>query len=104
MKHAVITKSICFFKKYILTKKTVNLLLLFILAYSLGAAAGSVEKHFSSAASSSSFPEEESAAVSAEGSWGLCFEDRGQQPVGRAGIEERGQYVAKVADGTNEKV
>lgn len=104
MKHAVITKSICFFKKYILTKKTVNLLLLFILAYALGAAAGSVEKHFSSAAFSSSFPEEESAAVSAEGNWGLSFQEDGQPPVGNADFEELAQYDAYYAEDTDEKV
>ena len=104
MKHAVILKSICFFKKYILTKKTVNLLLLFILAYSLGAAAGSVKKHFSSAASSSSFPEEKSAAVSAEGNWGLSFQEDGQPPVGNADFEELAQYDAYYAEDTDEKV
>lgn len=104
MKHAVISKSICFLKKYILTRKTVNLLLLFILSYALGAAAASAEKHFRSAGTSPAFPAEDAAAVSAEGNWGLSFQDEGETPVGSADFDELAQYDAYYADDTEEKV
>ena len=104
MKHAVISKSICFLKKYILTRKTINLLLLFILSYALGAAAASAEKHFRSAGTSPAFPAEDAAAVSAEGNWGLSFQDEGETPVGSADFDELAQYDAYYADDTEEKV
>lgn len=104
MKHDLIRKSISFIKNFTLAKKTVNILLLFILSYALGAAAGSAEKHFRAAGASYEFPDEESAAVSAEGNWGLSFQEEGQTPVGNADFEELAEYDAYYADDTEEKV
>ena len=104
MKHTMFRKSVSFIRNHILTKKTSNILLLFILAYALGAAAGSAEKHFRAAGASSEFPTEESAPVSAEGNWGLSFQEEGQTPVGNADFEELAEYDAYYADDTDEKV
>ena len=104
MKHDLIRKSISFIRNFTLAKKTVNILLLFILSYALGAAAGSAEKHFRAAGASYEFPDEESAAVSAEGNWGLSFQEEGQTPVGNADFEELAEYDAYYADDTEEKV
>ena len=104
MKHTMFRKSVSFIRNHILTKKTANILLLFILAYALGAAAGSAEKHFRAAGASSEFPTEESAPVSAEGNWGLSFQEEGQTPVGNADFEELAKYDAYYADDTDEKV
>ncbi len=104
MKHTMFRKSVSFIRNHILTKKTANILLLFILAYALGTAAGSAEKHFRAAGASSEFPTEESAPVSAEGNWGLSFQEEGQTPVGNADFEELAKYDAYYADDTDEKV
>lgn len=104
MKHTMFRKSVSFIRNHILTKKTANILLLFILAYALGAAAGSAKKHFRAAGASSEFPTEESAPVSAEGNWGLSFQEEGQTPVGNADFEELAKYDAYYADDTDEKV
>lgn len=104
MKHDLIRKSISFIRNFTLAKKTVNILLLFILSYALGAAAGSAEKHFRAAGASYEFPDEESSAVSAEGNWGLSFQEEGQTPVGNADFEELAEYDAYYADDTEEKV
>lgn len=104
MKHTMFRKSVSFIRNHILMKKTANILLLFILAYALGAAAGSAEKHFRAAGASSEFPIEESAPVSAEGNWGLSFQEEGQTPVGNADFEELAKYDAYYADDTDEKV
>lgn len=104
MKHDLIRKSISFIRNFTLAKKTVNILLLFILSYALGAAAGSAEKHFRAAGASYEFPDEESAAVSAEGNWGLSFQEEGQTPVGNADFEELAEHDAYYADDTEEKV
>ena len=104
MRHTMFRKSVSFIRNHILTKKTANILLFFILAYALGAAAGSAEKHFRAAGASSEFPIEESAPVSAEGNWGLSFQEEGQTPVGNADFEELAKYDAYYADDTDEKV
>lgn len=48
--------------------------------------------------------QEKSQTVSAEGNWGLSFQQEGQTPVGNATIQELAQYDAWYAQDTTEKV
>ena len=103
----------------LLNRKTYSMIVLFAAAYVLGSAAGLLTAHFQSEGSSSSVilfrksesvsdrsaaDSSESVPTSAEGNWGLSFQEDGQPPVANATFEELAQYDAYYAEDTDEKV
>lgn len=85
-----------FFSKFSRFRKPAALLCLFLAAY----LAGTGVRHFTlhrQAASSKTI-------LSAEGNWGLSFQQEGSAPVGNASPEELKQYNAAFVDTTQEKV
>lgn len=81
-------KSICF------RRRTGKLFFLFAAAFLLGNAAAWTKEQFSPQA----------AAASAEGNWGLSFQEEGKPPVANATAEELKKYDAYYAEDTDEKV
>ena len=67
---------------------------IFIMAFLLGQGIARAEEHF--------FPK--AVATSAEGSWGLSFQEDGKPPAANATYEELEQYNAYYAENTDEKV
>lgn len=104
MKHTLISKLITLKRNIIPAKKSICILLLLILSYVLGTAAGSAEKHFRAAGLSPGLPERKNVSASAEGNWGLSFQEEGKTPVGNADSQELARYDAYYADDTDEKV
>lgn len=103
----------------LLNRKTYSMIVLFAAAYVLGSGAGLLTAHFQSEGSSSSVSlfrksesvsehsaadSAESVPTSAEGNWGLSFQEDGQPPVANATFEELAQYDAYYAQDTDEKV
>ncbi|KAA8501819.1 delta-lactam-biosynthetic de-N-acetylase [Mediterraneibacter catenae] len=90
--------------------KLFSFLLLFTGAYLFGTGAAFLSEHFHSDHSShyndSSQDVSQSGAVpvSADGNWGLSFQEDGQLPTGNATMEELAQYDAYYAQDTDEKV
>lgn len=78
-------------------KKTFGLCLLFAAAFFLG---GIIGKLTSPSAAEETIP----TAASAEGNWGLSFQEDGKTPIGNATMEELKQYDAYYAQDTEEKV
>lgn len=74
--------------------RTGKLLLLFAAAFFLGQSAARVKEHFSPSV----------VATSAEGNWGLSFQEEGKPPVANATAEELRKYDAYYANDTDEKV
>lgn len=68
--------------------------ILFIAAYALG--------HFGAMAANHFYPR--AAAASADGNWGLSFQQEGEPPVANASAEELAGYNACYAEMTDEKV
>lgn len=81
-------------KKKALLKNTARLALLFAAAFLAGRAAGRAQDYFTPQA----------VATSAEGNWGLSFQDEGQPPVANATAEELKQFDAYYSGNTDEKV
>ena len=81
-------------KKKQLLKSSAKLVLLFAAAFIAGRAAGRAQDYFSPQA----------VTTSAEGNWGLSFQDEGQPPVANATAEELKQYDAYYSGNTDEKV
>ena len=80
--------------------KAILTTVLFTCAYLLGAGAGIFLGHHTSGFKDSS----DIIPVSAEGNWGLSFQEEGQPPVGNATFDELAQYDAYYAEDTDEKV
>lgn len=81
-------------KARIFRRRTGKLFLLFVTAFLLGNAAAWTKEHVSPQA----------AATSAEGNWGLSFQEEGKPPVANATTEELKKYDAYYAEDTDEKV
>lgn len=74
--------------------RTGKLCLLFLAAFLVGNLTALVKEHF--------FPQ--TAATSAEGNWGLSFQEEGEPPIANATMEELRKYDAYYAEDTDEKV
>ena len=80
------------FKRY--RKPALSLCFLFLAAWLLGAGIYKIQQ----------LTEAQETVASAEGNWGLSFQEEGKTPVGNATIEELKPYQAAYADDTQEKV
>ena len=78
-------------------KKAGGCLLLFAVAFFTGGIIGKLT-------APASFVSSEAVPASAEGNWGLSFQDDGQPPTANASFEELKQYDAYYAQDTDEKV
>lgn len=101
MKNFSDLKPFSLFKENFPTKKAAKILCLFAAAFLLGTGAGFLEARFSSAPETAEAPE--TVPASAEGNWGLSFQEDGQPPVGNATFEELARYDAYYAKDTDEK-
>ena len=90
-------------KRIFITRTAAKTLALFAGAFLLGTAAGAAEDALSVTSSHSSHAAP-ALPVSAEGDWGLSFQEEGQTPVGNATFDELAQYDAFYAEDTDEKV
>lgn len=75
-------------------KKILSVAFIFALAFVLGDGAARAVERFTP----------ETVETSAEGNWGLSFQDEGQPPVANATFEELKKYNAFYAEDTDEKV
>ena len=89
-------------RKILFNRKTYGAAALFLAAYALGNGAGYLSHHIPQAPASESTAE--AIPASAEGSWGLSFQEEGQPPTGNATFEELAQYDAWYAQNTDEKI
>lgn len=89
-------------RKILFNRKTCGAAALFLAAYALGNGAGYLSHHIPQAPASESTAE--AIPASAEGSWGLSFQEEGQPPTGNATFEELAQYDAWYAQNTDEKI
>lgn len=80
--------------KKALLKKGFGVVLLFAAAFLTGTGAGKLKDHFSPKA----------VPTSAEGNWGLSFQDEGQPPIANATPEELKKFDAYYAGSKDEKV
>lgn len=80
--------------KKALLKKGLGVVLLFAAAFLTGTGAGKLKDHFSPKA----------VPTSAEGNWGLSFQDEGQPPIANATPEELKKFDAYYAGSKDEKV
>ena len=85
------------------TRSAAKALFLLAGAFLLGTAAGAAKNALSGTSSHSSYTAP-ALPVSAEGNWGLSFQEEGQTPVGNATFDELAQYDAYYAEDTDEKV
>lgn len=81
-------------RKKIPIKKVIKLTFVFAIAFLLGTAAGKTKEHF--------MPE--AITTSAEGNWGLSFQEEGQPPVANTSAEELKKFDAYYAGNKEEKV
>lgn len=88
-----------FVQKLLCLKKSIAFLLLFLAAYLLGSGAAALTHR-----NETSVFQEEAVATSAEGNWGLSFQQDGEAPTGNASFEELAQYNAYYAKQTDEKI
>lgn len=86
------------FRNLLLTRKTGAILLLFAAAYGLGYGIGALTLHGQEFSSDTAVP------TSAEGNWGLSFQEEDQPPVGNATEEELIAYDAYYRANTEEKI
>ncbi len=75
-------------------KTGAKFLLLFAAAFLAGRLAGKIQEHFSG----------ETLPTSAEGNWGLSFQEEGQPPVGNATPQELKEFDAYYSGNSDEKV
>ena len=87
-----------FIRNTLLTKKAGAVLLIFLAAYTLGTGIGFFLDH------TPFHKNAEAVETSAEGNWGLSFQEEEQPPVANATFEELAQYDAFYAQDTNEKI
>ncbi len=85
------------------TRSAAKALFLLAGAFLLGTAAGAAKNALSGTSSHSSYTAP-ALPVSAEGNWGLSFQEEGQTPVGNVTFDELAQYDAYYAEDTDEKV
>ena len=91
-----------------LMKRPAAFLLLFLAAYALGAGTARLSDHFRSGTDARMSLHDDlqnrSVPASAEGNWGLSFQEEGRTPAGNANIDELARYDAYYAQDTEEKV
>lgn len=75
-------------------RRILSTALILVMAFLLGQGAARVKEHFS----------QETLPASAEGNWGLSFQEDGEPPAANATFEELAQYNAYYAENTDEKV
>lgn len=80
-------------------RKSIAFLILFLCAYLIGSGAAALTHR-----NEHSVFHEEAVTASAEGNWGLSFQQDGEPPAGNATAEELAQYDAYYAGQTDEKV
>lgn len=102
MKQLLFRKVIKLLKESVSSGKAGMILLILAAAYLLGTSAGIAAEKLSQdnkadPASAASVP------ASAEGNWGLSFQEEGKTPVGNATFEELAKYDAFYAEQTEEK-
>lgn len=103
LKKTSVRKAALLIKKSVRSGKAGMTLTLFAAAYLLGAAAGIADQKLS--AKRQTDPASASVtSASAEGNWGLSFQEEGKTPVGNATVEELAKYGAFYAQPTEEKV
>lgn len=86
-------------------KKTLSILFLFSLAFLAGHFAGFLSTYFFSVADQTAItPTDARIHSSAEGNWGLSFQEDGKTPVGNATMPELAEYDAYYAQDTTDKV
>ena len=76
-------------------KKYVKIGILFCASFLLGHAVGMARDYFT---------QDEAVTASADGNWGLSFQEEGQPPVANASFEELAKYNAYYAEDTEDKV
>lgn len=102
MKHLSSCKAVKLLKESVFSGKAGLILLILAAAYLLGTAVGIADRK--RAAGCSSDPAAAAAVpASAEGNWGLSFQEDGKTPVGNATFEELAQFDAFYAEQTEEK-
>ncbi len=102
MKHLSSCKAVKLLKESVFSGKAGLILLILTAAYLLGTAVGIADRK--RAAGCSSDPAAAAAVpASAEGNWGLSFQEDGKTPVGNATFEELAQFDAFYAEQTEEK-
>lgn len=92
-----------FFKSKILTRKIGLFLLFFLASYAFGTGIGFLSGQLH-AYTGKAHTDSKAVTVSAEGNWGLSFQEDGQPPVANATFEELAQYDAYYAQDTDEKI
>ncbi len=102
MKQLLFRKVIKLLKESVFSGKAGMILLILAAAYLLGTSAGIAAEKLSQdnkadPASAAAVP------ASAEGNWGLSFQEEGKTPVGNATFEELAKYDASYAEQTEEK-
>ena len=102
MKQLLFRKVIKLLKESVFSGKAGMILLILAAAYLLGTSAGIAAEKLSQdnkadPASAAAVP------ASAEGNWGLSFQEEGKTPVGNATFEELAKYDAFYAEQTEEK-
>lgn len=102
MKQLLFRKVIKLLKESVSSGKAGMILLILAAAYLLGTSAGIAAEKLSQdnkadPASAAAVP------ASAEGNWGLSFQEEGKTPVGNATFEELAKYDASYAEQTEEK-
>lgn len=98
MKKSILRNFSSFIRKKLLTKKTGAVILLFLAAYTLGAGIGFLIER------APSHKHMEAVETSAEGNWGLSFQEEGQPPVANATYKELAEHDAFYAQDTEKKV
>lgn len=98
MKHFISHRLRPFCQNILLTKRIGIFLLLFLASYAVGTGIGFLEEQIHAHADTGSV------AASADGNWGLSFQEDGQPPVANATFEELAQYDAFYAQDTDEKI
>ena len=103
MNHFFKHKICPFFKSTFLAKKISLFLLLFLASYAFGSGIGFLGQQICERTAGSNVSNE-AVTASAEGNWGLSFQEDGQPPAANASFEELAQYDAYYARDTDEKV
>ena len=98
MKHFISHTIRPFCRNILLRKRTWVFLLFFLASYAAGTGIGFLEEQIHAYANSGPV------ADSAEGNWGLSFQEDGQPPVANATFEDLAQYDAFYAQDTDEKI
>ena len=90
---------------HLIIKKALSILFLFSLAFLVGHFAGFLSTYFFSVPDQAAItPTDARIHSSAEGNWGLSFQEDGKTPVGNATMTELAKYDAYYAQDTEEKI